>query len=196
MTTRQTGLIQFGDVDLDLAAVEQLAEKSQARAVADALNALRARCAQPAHRGQALAQLLAGLDADMDAQVCVCLNWPCRGVAEQNWQISTCWRRVLKGHWHRQCFLAHACVSIARGMCTRGARRVWHGRLRVFSLSACEAERKVLLLAGAGRAGAEPAGGQSGAAAQLRDRGRPEQAAHAEDEAAVRPAVPLLFKVI
>ena len=70
VTTRQTNLIQFGDDNIELAAVEQLTEKSQTRAIADALNVLRARCAAPNQAGKrSLAQLLAALDADMDAQV-------------------------------------------------------------------------------------------------------------------------------
>ena len=70
VTTRQTSLIQFGDESVELAAVEQLMDKSQTRAVADALNVLRARCAAPNQAGRRnLAQLLTALEADMDAQV-------------------------------------------------------------------------------------------------------------------------------
>ncbi len=39
--TRQTDTIQFGDEELDLSAVEQLFDKSQTRAIGDALQLIR-----------------------------------------------------------------------------------------------------------------------------------------------------------
>lgn len=67
--TRQTNLIQFGDENLDLAAVEQLVDKSQTRAIADALSLLRAWVARPPHAGQPLAALLSALEEQLDSQV-------------------------------------------------------------------------------------------------------------------------------
>lgn len=69
VTTRQTNLIQFGDKNLDLAAVEQLVDKSQTRAIADALNLLRTWAACPPHTGQPLATLLSTLEEQLDSQV-------------------------------------------------------------------------------------------------------------------------------
>jgi hypothetical protein len=54
VTTRSRQLISFGDEDIDLSAVEQLVEKSQTRAIADALLLMRSRQAQVEARGSAL----------------------------------------------------------------------------------------------------------------------------------------------
>ncbi len=69
-TTRQTNLIQFGDENLDLSGLEQLIEKSQTRAIAEALCLLRSWISQPQASGSSLAQLLKRMDAEFDSQVC------------------------------------------------------------------------------------------------------------------------------
>jgi len=45
--TRQTDTIQFGEEELDLSAVEQLFDKSQTRAVGDALQLIRCNSHSP-----------------------------------------------------------------------------------------------------------------------------------------------------
>ncbi|EIE22453.1 hypothetical protein COCSUDRAFT_16516, partial [Coccomyxa subellipsoidea C-169] len=67
-TTRQTNLIQFGDENLDLSGLEQLIEKSQTRAIAEALCLLRLWISQPQASGSSLAQLLKRMDAEFDSQ--------------------------------------------------------------------------------------------------------------------------------
>ncbi len=68
-TTRQTHLIQFGEENLDLSGLEQLVEKSQTRAIAEALCLLRGWIGQPHMSGSSLAQLLKRMDAEIDAKV-------------------------------------------------------------------------------------------------------------------------------
>ncbi|CAL8468571.1 g8111 [Coccomyxa elongata] len=67
-TTRQTNLIQFGVENLDLSGLEQLVEKSQTRAIAEALCLLRGWIGQPHMSGSSLAQLLKRMDAEIDAK--------------------------------------------------------------------------------------------------------------------------------
>ena len=66
VTTRSRALVSYGDQDIDLAGVEQLVEKSQTRAVADAVALL---ADMALGRGQTLAQIIADLDARIDQQV-------------------------------------------------------------------------------------------------------------------------------
>ncbi|CAK0781040.1 hypothetical protein CVIRNUC_005266 [Coccomyxa viridis] len=67
-TARQTDLIQYGDENLDLSAVEQLVEKSQTRAIADALNLLRLWLGQQQHQGKTIAELLQHLEQELDSK--------------------------------------------------------------------------------------------------------------------------------
>ena len=62
-------LITFADCELDLSAVEQLVEKSQARAVADCLQWMRARLSSRQPQGRTLAQLLSELSESFDREV-------------------------------------------------------------------------------------------------------------------------------
>ena len=68
-TARQTDLIQYGDENIDLSAVEQLVEKSQTRAIADALNVLRLWLGQQQHQVKTLAELLQHLEQEVDSKV-------------------------------------------------------------------------------------------------------------------------------
>jgi len=68
-TTRQRNLIQFGDENLDLSGLEQLVEKSQTRAIAEALGLLRTWIGQSQTSGSLLAQLLKRLDTELEAKV-------------------------------------------------------------------------------------------------------------------------------
>ena len=68
-TTRQINLIQFGEENLDLSGLEQLVEKSQTRAIAEALCLLRAWIGQPQMSGSSLAELLKRMDAEFNAKV-------------------------------------------------------------------------------------------------------------------------------
>lgn len=61
-------LIQYGDEEIDLSAVEQLVEKSQTRAIADAVSLLRQWLGQHQNQGKTLKQLLRQLEHDMDTQ--------------------------------------------------------------------------------------------------------------------------------
>ena len=72
-TARQTDLIQYGDENVDLSAVEQLVEKSQTRAIADALNLLRLWLNQQQHQGKTIAELLQHLEQELDSKVGL---WP------------------------------------------------------------------------------------------------------------------------
>ncbi|KAK9828923.1 hypothetical protein WJX72_002803 [[Myrmecia] bisecta] len=67
VSTRSKALISFGEEDIDLTAVEQLVEKSQTRAVADALQLIQARLGTQ-WRGKALSTIVAALDAEIDSQ--------------------------------------------------------------------------------------------------------------------------------
>lgn len=71
-TTRQMNLIQFGEENLDLNGLEQLVEKSQTLAIAEALCLLRAWIGQPHTSGSSLAQLLKRMDAEFNAKVQRC----------------------------------------------------------------------------------------------------------------------------
>lgn len=70
VSARQTNLIQYGAEEIDLSAVEQLVEKSQTRAIADAISTLKSWLSQQRHQGKTLAQLLQQLEADMDSKAC------------------------------------------------------------------------------------------------------------------------------
>ena len=70
VSARQTNLIQYGDEEIDLSAVEQLVEKSQTRAIADAISTLKSWLGQQRHQGKTLAQLLQELEAEMDSKAC------------------------------------------------------------------------------------------------------------------------------
>lgn len=67
-TARQTNLIQYGDEEIDLSAVEQLVEKSQTRAIVDALSLLRSWLGQDHNRGKTLRQLLQQLEDAMNSK--------------------------------------------------------------------------------------------------------------------------------
>ena len=69
-TARQTNLIQYGDEEIDLSAVEQLVEKSQTRAIVDALSLLRSWLGQDHNRGKTLRQLLQQLEDAMNSKAC------------------------------------------------------------------------------------------------------------------------------
>jgi len=78
--TRQTDTIQFGEEELDLSAVEQLFDKSQTRAVGDALQLIRGWITQPQWRGKPLSALLEAVDAEIDRKGLDALStWACAG---------------------------------------------------------------------------------------------------------------------
>ncbi|CAL5221417.1 g3603 [Coccomyxa viridis] len=68
VNARQTNLIQYGDEEIDLSAVEQLVEKSQTRAIADAISVLQSWLGQHHNQGKTLRQLLQQLETDMDSK--------------------------------------------------------------------------------------------------------------------------------
>ena len=70
VSARQTNLIQYGDEEIDLSAVEQLVEKSQTRAIADAISLMQSWLGQQKHQGKTLRQLLQQLEDDMDSKAC------------------------------------------------------------------------------------------------------------------------------
>lgn len=61
--------IRFGDDTIDLSAVEQLFDKSQTCAIAQALVLFMQRVSQPVWRGRTLDDILTALDAEMDKDV-------------------------------------------------------------------------------------------------------------------------------
>ncbi len=69
VTARQTNLIQFGNEEIDLSAVEQLVEKSQTRAIADAISLLRSWLNREQSQGKTLRQLLQQLEDEMNIKV-------------------------------------------------------------------------------------------------------------------------------
>ena len=68
ISTRSKSLISFGDEDIDLSAVEMLVEKSQTRAIADALSLLGTWVAQRSRRST-VADLMQQLEADLNSKV-------------------------------------------------------------------------------------------------------------------------------
>ncbi len=72
VNARQTNLIQYGDEEIDLSAVEQLVEKSQTRAIADAISVLQSWLGQQHNQGRTLRQLLQQLETDMDSKASSC----------------------------------------------------------------------------------------------------------------------------
>ncbi len=62
-------LIQYGDQDIQLAALEQLVDKSQTRAIGDAIRWLHGRVAAGGGTQRSLAVLLQELDAAIEQQV-------------------------------------------------------------------------------------------------------------------------------
>ncbi len=71
MSTRTIHTVTFGEEELDLSAVEQLAEKSQTRAIACALQLLRSWLLRSGGN-RTLSALLDQLDQEMDAKVLRC----------------------------------------------------------------------------------------------------------------------------
>lgn len=69
VTARQTNLIQYGSEEIDLSAVEQLVEKSQTRAIADAISLLRSWLGQHQNQSKTLRQLLQQLEDEMNIKV-------------------------------------------------------------------------------------------------------------------------------
>ena len=69
VTARQTNLIQYGNEEIDLSAVEQLVEKSQTRAIADAISLLRSWLGQYQNQSKTLRQLLQQLEDEMNSKV-------------------------------------------------------------------------------------------------------------------------------
>ena len=69
VTARQTNLIQYGNEEIDLSAVEQLVEKSQTRAIADAISLLRSWLGQHQNQSKTLRQLLQQLEDEMNSKV-------------------------------------------------------------------------------------------------------------------------------
>ena len=72
VNARQTNLIQYGDEEIDLSAVEQLVEKSQTRAIADAISTLQSWLSQHHNQGKTLRQLLQQLETEMDSKASSC----------------------------------------------------------------------------------------------------------------------------
>lgn len=70
-------VLQYGSQDVMLSAAEQLVDRSQTRAVADALKWLQARLKQQQQQqgGKTLRQWLDDLEAAFDQQVSMCFFW-------------------------------------------------------------------------------------------------------------------------
>ena len=75
VSTRTVHTISYGSVELDLRGVEQLAEKSQTRAIAFALQLVAAQLA--AKHGHNILQLLEKIDANIDDQASSCFGLLC-----------------------------------------------------------------------------------------------------------------------
>jgi hypothetical protein len=79
-------VMQYGDQDVQLSAAEQLVDRSQTRAVADALKWLQAQLQrqqqQQQHGGKTLLQWLHELDAAIDQQVSFALEMSNRSTGE------------------------------------------------------------------------------------------------------------------
>jgi hypothetical protein len=73
---RSKALLQYGDTDIDLSAVEQLVEQSQTRAIGDAISTLARDMQAAAAAGSPapLRELLDALEARIDAQGLDCLS--------------------------------------------------------------------------------------------------------------------------
>ncbi len=67
VSTRTIDTITYGSVDLDLSGVEQLAEKSQTRAIAFALQTISKQLSP--HNSQSVSDIVYALDANIDKQV-------------------------------------------------------------------------------------------------------------------------------
>lgn len=76
VSTRTIDTISYGTVELDLSGVEQLAEKSQTRAIAFALQLIASQLS--AKHGHKILQLLETIDANIDNQASSCLYIFCR----------------------------------------------------------------------------------------------------------------------
>lgn len=74
VSTRTVDTISYGTIELDLSGVEQLAEKSQTRAIAFALQLIASQLA--AKHGHNILRLLEAIDADIDDQASSCFRFP------------------------------------------------------------------------------------------------------------------------
>ena len=68
-SVREKDSIRFGDMELDLACVEQIFDKSQTRSIMEAVNVLTQRVQQAQWQNKPMAQVLTGLESDIDSKV-------------------------------------------------------------------------------------------------------------------------------
>lgn len=118
--------LQYGNQDVQLSAAEQLVDRSQTRAVADAMKWLQARLKQqhPQQQqgGKTLRQWLEDLEAAFDQQVCLCYRIQAHEQGQGGnvlgcaLSVRVLWRRGPTEHWRQlQCIPLLDSMSASAG---------------------------------------------------------------------------------